>query len=222
LPLTSINGSRGANTRGFSQKSPGNWAKAHRLFAFNPLAKARGNNFYGNRISHLNFNGLLINLIQLNQLNQPKVIFHKLFCSVFGIGYIKGGGTIGAAVCCVCWYLAWNGAYPPLLPSILIATIITFAGVWSSSVMEHIWGKDPSKVVIDEVAGMAVGLLFLPVNITCLLTAFILFRFFDILKPLYIRKSESLPAGWGIMVDDIHAGIYTNILLQAVVWFRLF
>ncbi len=149
-------------------------------------------------------------------------ILHKLFASVFGIGYIKGGGTIAAVVCCVCWYFAWHGGYPPLIISLLITVIITFAGVWSSFVMEKIWGKDPSKVVIDEVAGMAVGLLFLPVNVTYLLSGFILFRFFDILKPLYIRKSESLPGGWGVMIDDVHAGIYTNILLQAVVWFKLF
>jgi len=147
---------------------------------------------------------------------------HILFSSVFGIGYIKGGGTIAAAVCCICWYLAWKDHHPPLLLSILITAIITLAGVWSSSVMERVWGKDPSKVVIDEVAGMAVGLLFLPVNVTYLLTGFILFRFFDILKPFYIRKSESLPGGWGIMMDDVQAGIYTNILLQAVLWFKLF
>jgi len=147
--------------------------------------------------------------------------FHKLFSSVLGIGYIKGGGTIAAAVCCVCWYLAWRGAYPPLLLSILITMVITVAGVWSSSVMERLWGKDPSKVVIDEVAGMCVSLLLLPVNVKYLLAAFILFRFFDIVKPLYIRKTEAFPRGWGIMLDDVLAGIYTNILLQGVLWFKL-
>jgi len=148
-------------------------------------------------------------------------ILHKLFSSVLGIGYIKGGGTIAAAVCCACWYLAWNGTYPPLLLSILITLAVTLAGVWSSSVMEQFWGKDPSKVVIDEVAGMCVSLVFLPVNVKYLLAAFILFRFFDIVKPLYIRKTEALPRGWGIMLDDVLAGIYTNILLQCVLWFRL-
>jgi len=150
------------------------------------------------------------------------MVFHKLFSSTLGIGYIKGGGTIAAAVCGLCWYLAWHGAYPPVWPSIGITIVITFAGVWSSSMVEPIWGKDPSKVVIDEVAGMAIGLLFLPVSVTYLLCAFILFRFFDIVKPLYVRKMEELPSGWGIMMDDVLAGLYTNILLQAVVWFKLF
>jgi phosphatidylglycerophosphatase A len=149
------------------------------------------------------------------------MLFHKLYSSVFGIGYIKGGGSIAAAVCGMSWYLAWSGGYPPFWTSLIITTVITLIGVWSSTVMEAIWGKDPSKVVIDEVSGMAIGLLFLPVNVKYLLCAFILFRFFDIVKPLFIRKIEDLNAGWGIMGDDVLAGIYTNIILQAVVWFNL-
>jgi phosphatidylglycerophosphatase A len=150
------------------------------------------------------------------------MLFHKIFSSVFGIGYIKGGGTIAAAFCCICWYLAWAGASPPAILSIIITIVITLAGVWSSSIVETIWGKDPSKVVIDEVAGMCVALLFLPVSVKYLLSAFILFRFFDIVKPLYIKRLERLPKGWGIMFDDVLAGAYTNILVQAVVWFKLF
>ena len=157
-----------------------------------------------------------------NPNSEIEMLFHKLFSSTLGIGYIKGGGTIAAAVCGLCWYLAWHGAYSPVWPSVCITIVITLAGVWSSAMVEPIWGKDPSKVVIDEVAGMAIGLLFLPVSVTYLLCAFILFRFFDIVKPLYIRKMEALPSGWGIMMDDVLAGLYTNILLQAVVWFKLF
>jgi len=150
------------------------------------------------------------------------MLIHKLYSSVFGIGFIKGGGTIAAAVCGICWYLAWAGGYPPLWTSVIITVAITLTGVWSSSIVEAVWGKDPSKVVIDEVAGMAIGLVFLPVNVKYLLCAFILFRFFDIVKPLFIRKMEQLPSGWGVMMDDVLAGVYTNILLQAVVWFHLF
>ncbi len=149
--------------------------------------------------------------------------FHKLFSTSLGIGYIgKGGGTYAAIFCCICWYLAWGGGTPPLFISLLITAIITFVGVWSSSVVEHIWGKDPQRVVIDEVAGMCIGLLFIPVKVKYVLCGLILFRFFDIVKPLYVRKMELLPGGWGIMMDDVLAGIYTNILLYAVVWFKLF
>ena len=151
------------------------------------------------------------------------MLFHKLFSTSLGIGYIgKGAGTVAAVFCCICWYFAWSGGYPPLLVSILITALVTFIGIWSSGVVEKIWGKDPGRVVIDEVAGMCVSLLFLPVNAKYVICALILFRFFDIVKPLFIRKMELLPAGWGIMADDILAGIYTNILVNAVVWFKLF
>lgn len=151
------------------------------------------------------------------------MLFHKLFSTSLGIGYIgKGGGTVAAVACCICWYFAWAGGLPPLLPSLIITAIITLVGVWSSSVVEKIWGKDPSRVVIDEVAGMCLGLLLVPVNFKYLLCGLILFRFFDILKPLLIRKMESLPSGWGIMGDDVLAGFYTNIILNTIVWFKLF
>jgi phosphatidylglycerophosphatase A len=151
------------------------------------------------------------------------MLFHKLFSTSLGIGYIgKGGGTVAAVFCCICWYFAWAGNYPPLFISLFITAFITLLGVWSSFKVEPIWGKDPSRVVIDEVAGMCISLLFLPVKIKYVLCALILFRFFDILKPLYIRKMELLSGGWGVMLDDVLAGIYTNVLLSAVVWFKLF
>ena len=158
-----------------------------------------------------------------SEKSEITMLFHKLFSTSLGIGYIgKGGGTVAAFFCCICWYLAWRGTYPPVLISVIITCLLTIIGVWSSSAVEEIWGKDPARVVIDEVAGMSISLLFLPVNVKYLLCALILFRFFDIVKPLFIRKMELLPAGWGIMMDDVLAGVYTNILLQAVVWFKWF
>lgn len=151
--------------------------------------------------------------------------FHKLFATSFGIGYInkgKGAGTVAAVACCFIWYLAWAGNYPPAILSVTITLFITLMGVWSSTMVVPLWGKDPARVVIDEVAGMAIGLLFVPVNVKFLICGLILFRFFDMVKPLYIRKTEHLPNGWGIMMDDVVAGIYTNILLQTVVAFNLF
>ncbi|MEP6611022.1 MAG: phosphatidylglycerophosphatase A [Mucilaginibacter sp.] len=83
-------------------------------------------------------------------------------------------------------------------------------------------GKDPSRVVIDEVAGMCISLLFIPVELKYVITALVLFRFFDILKPLFIRKMEKIPSRWGIMLDDVLAGVYTNLLMLAVVGFNLY
>jgi phosphatidylglycerophosphatase A len=149
---------------------------------------------------------------------------YKLFATSFGIGYInkgKGAGTAAAAVCSFFWYLAWVGQYPPAILSVIVTVIITLVGVWSSAKVVPVWGEDPSRVVIDEVAGMCIGLLFLPVNFKTVIGAFILFRFFDMVKPLGIKKTEALPGGWGIMTDDIVAGVYTNVLMQAVVALKL-
>jgi phosphatidylglycerophosphatase A len=149
--------------------------------------------------------------------------FFKLAATSLGIGYIgKGAGTVAALACCICWYLAWAGNYPPAILSVLITVFILVLGIWAGNKVEPLWGKDHQRVVIDEVAGMAIGLLFIPVNVKYMLCAFILFRFFDIVKPLGIRKMEQFPGGWGVMFDDVLAGIYTNILLQAVVGFNLF
>ena len=150
------------------------------------------------------------------------MFFHKLISTSLGIGYIgKGAGTVAAAACCICWYLAWAGGYQ-LIPPLLITLLIIVIGIWSGNVVETIWGKDHNRVVIDEVAGMCISLLFLPVTWQYVLAALVLFRFFDIAKPLFIRRLEALPGGWGVMFDDILAGIYANLLLQVVLLFHLF
>jgi phosphatidylglycerophosphatase A len=150
------------------------------------------------------------------------MLFHKLTSTSLGIGYIgKGAGTVAAVACSVCWYLAYRNGYQPI-PSLIITLLITLLGIWSSNVVSKIWGKDPARVVIDEVAGMCISLLFLPVTIKYVIAALILFRFFDIAKPLFIRRLEKLPGGWGIMLDDVLAGVYANILLQIILWFKLF
>jgi phosphatidylglycerophosphatase A len=151
------------------------------------------------------------------------MLFFELAATSLGIGYIgKGAGTVAAVACCVCWYLAWGGGYPPAIPSVIITVLIIILGIWAGNKVEPLWGKDHQRVVIDEVAGMCIGLIFIPVNLKYVLCGLILFRFFDITKPLFIKKMEDLPGGWGVMMDDILAGVYTNILLQAVVAFKLF
>lgn len=141
---------------------------------------------------------------------------HKVIATVLGIGYIrKGSGTVAAAVCAVAWYAFAPGINPV---AVLVITLgITAIGVWSATAVEQYWGIDSHYVVIDEVAGMCISVLFLPVSFGIGLTAFVLFRFFDIAKPAYIRTMEKLPQGWGVMADDVLAGIYTNVLLQVAV-----
>jgi len=140
---------------------------------------------------------------------------NKLIATWFGIGYIKGGGTIAAAVTCGLIWLFWTSPIAQIswaLP--LITIVIILIGIYVGDQVEPFWGKDSYRVVIDEVAGMLVTMLFVPHNPWLLLAGFILFRFFDMVKPLFIRRLEKLPGGTGVMMDDILAGIYGNVLIQ--------
>lgn len=146
---------------------------------------------------------------------------HKLIATVFGIGYAgKGGGTIAAAACCLIWILIPAGNYTNYR-QVLITIAVLLIGVWSANAVDAIWGKDSNKVVIDEVAGMMVTLLFVPVQLKFVFAGLVLFRFFDIAKPLFIKKMELLPKGWGVMADDLLAGIYANILLKVIVSYSI-
>ncbi|MDQ2937076.1 MAG: phosphatidylglycerophosphatase A [Acidobacteriota bacterium] len=104
--------------------------------------------------------------------------------------------------------------------------IITLVGVWAASRTEKLSGnKDPGKVVIDEVAGQLIALTAIPIGLESwwlILVAFLLFRFFDIIKPYPARQLESLEAGLGIMSDDIVAGMYAALVVAVavvVMWF---
>lgn len=145
---------------------------------------------------------------------------NKLIASVFGIGYVKGGGTLAALVSCPFIYLLWlqQWAANPLY-LVLATVIVTLLGIYVGNKVEPFWGKDSYRVVIDEVAGMMVTMLFIPANFYYLIIGFVLFRFFDILKPLGVRKMEALPRGTGVMMDDVLAGVYGNIVLQVIVYF---
>jgi phosphatidylglycerophosphatase A len=144
----------------------------------------------------------------------------KAFLTVGGLGYSPlAPGTVGAL-----------GA---LLPAILLIKLVGNADLWllflvilvsvlgiiGSNIAEKEWGKDPSKIVIDEAAGIWISLLFTGTSWFFIISAFVLFRFFDIFKPLGIRQAERLPGGTGVMADDILAGVYTNIVLQGLLYF---
>lgn len=143
----------------------------------------------------------------------------KLIATGLGIGYFgKGSGTLAAACCCAIWYATGGGN---VMETSAITLGLLSIGVWSATKVEKYWGVDSSRVVIDEIAGMCIALLFLPVTLVTVLTGLLLFRFFDIVKPLYIRKAEKLPGGWGVMADDVLAGIYSNVILQGALYFSL-
>lgn len=139
----------------------------------------------------------------------------KLIATCFGIGYMqKGAGTVAALFCCVVWGLLKIDGTSPLAQLGYIA-LLFFVGVWASSGVEGEWGHDSNRVVIDEWLGMSVALFLVPFTLVNFTAAFVLFRFFDIAKPLFIRRMERAPRGWGVMLDDLLAGIYSALLLQA-------
>lgn len=141
-------------------------------------------------------------------------MFNKLIqilATVFYLGYVPpASGTVASLVGVVIFLLFHQGAV--LYVSILIA--VTLIGFYVSGRMEKIAGrKDPSCIVIDEVSGMLIALLGLPAQPAIVITAFFLFRAFDMFKIYPASRFEKLPGGVGIMTDDVVAGLYTNLIL---------
>jgi len=147
---------------------------------------------------------------------------HKIIATFFGIGYIgKGGGTLAAVALCIIWLVIPERFLTPYL-QVSLTLLVCLLGVWSGNVVDAFWGKDSSKVVIDEVAGMMVSLLFIPIVLKYVLAGLVLFRILDIAKPLFIKRMEALPKGWGVMGDDVVAGVYANLLLQVILYVKAF
>ena len=97
---------------------------------------------------------------------------------------------------------------------VVITVAVFFVGVPIATDLERVWGKDPHRVTIDEVVGTLVTFFMNPVSIWGLGVGFLLWRFFDIVKLPFIDKSQRLPGGWGIMVDDVLAGVCANLVLR--------
>ncbi len=122
-------------------------------------------------------------------------------------------GTFGTLVSVpLCYPLSMLGAREGVL---FIALFIGFA-IWISTKAERIFRKkDSSLIVIDEMAGFLVTLFLLPWSVKTVVIGFLAFRLMDILKPFPIRRLESgLPGGWGVVGDDVLAGIYANFLTR--------
>jgi len=159
----------------------------------------------------------------LAQSAAPRSRLCWLIATFFGVGYVPPGpGTWAAAVTVLLWWLSAR-VLPATwyLPAAIAAAVAaTLIGIAPSGVVARESGhKDPRFVVIDEVAGQMIALIGCPLNWKYLLAGFILFRSFDILKPFPLRRLEKLPAGTGIMMDDVGAGLYALVLLQAFRYF---
>ena len=145
-----------------------------------------------------------------------RVELSEWLATCFKIGHLPiAPGTWGSLAAVISWWL-WLQYLNPLVFIVLIITIFIIGVFATNIIIDHTDEKDPSRVVIDEVAGQWLGLLMLPDSVLYISGSFILFRFLDILKPWPIRQLEQFPKGWGIMLDDMLAGLLTLGLIQGV------
>lgn len=142
-----------------------------------------------------------------------------LLASVFGAGFIPfAPGTFGTLAAALAYL-----ALPSLFFSVQWLWIYALAllglfllGVALSTQAEKKLGTDAPQIVIDEFVGFYVAVLLLPKSLLIAIYAFALFRVFDIAKPFPINRSQRLPQGWGVMVDDLIAGIYANAIIRVI------
>lgn len=154
--------------------------------------------------------------------------FPKMIATSFGFGYLPVcPGTWGAILAIILWLPLYLWVSPVLTLAITAVAAVVFAvlGTWASSVSERYWGKDPVIACVDETVGQWISLLPVLAGGICpwweILLSLALFRFFDIFKPLGIRAMERLPRGYGMMADDILAGIYSAVILLVLNHFIL-
>jgi phosphatidylglycerophosphatase A len=149
-----------------------------------------------------------------NPISEPSFLT-KLFATGFFTGYSPvASGTAGSALALAIYCIP--GFESPMV--IGIVTLAAFVlGVPAAHSMEKRFGHDPSRVVIDEVVGMWIALFLLPKTIIIALGVFFLFRFFDIVKPFPARRFDTIHGGIAIMMDDVVAAMYTNIIVHLLI-----
>jgi phosphatidylglycerophosphatase A len=141
-----------------------------------------------------------------------------------GVGYLPlAPGTFGSLVGLGMFLLLAQAiAGIPLVAVVVVLIFVTtFAGIWAGSRIEQLSGrKDPGKVVVDEVAGQLIALfpltLFARWSTGAVILSFILFRFFDIVKPYPANRLQELDGGVGIMFDDLVAGVYGAVIVSII------
>jgi phosphatidylglycerophosphatase A len=130
------------------------------------------------------------------------------------VGYspVAPATAASAVVVAVAWFLP----SVPLADALALLGVATLIAVWAAGEAEKDLGHDAGPIVIDELVGQTIGLLFAPHRIGVFIAAFFLFRLFDIWKPLGAHQAQALPGGWGVVADDAIAGATTLLALQAL------
>ena len=141
-----------------------------------------------------------------------------------GVGYLPvAPGTFGSLVAVGIFLLVARVATGSSLVAVVLVLIFAFtvAGIWAATRTEQLSGKkDPGKVVVDEVAGQFIALfpltLFPRWSTVAVIVSFILFRFFDIVKPYPANRLQELNGGAGVMFDDLVAGVYGAVIVSII------
>jgi len=142
--------------------------------------------------------------------------FILLLATGFGVGYTPiAPGTLGTLIAIPVYYFL-SSISSPVYEITLIGFF--FLSVWISENAEIFFGKkDDQRIVIDEIMGFLITMLWVPQTAILIIIGFFLFRFFDILKPFPIRSLEKkLKGGYGVVLDDVMAGVYANIVLRLI------
>ena len=136
----------------------------------------------------------------------------KLFATGFGTGlspFAPGtmGTLVGVVICLLCFPLPW-----PM--RLLIVIALSALSIYVAGRAEKIYQKkDDQRIVIDEIIGIQITMLPVTITVLRLCVGFVLFRIFDILKPFPLGNLQRLPGGWGVVIDDVAAGIYAGAAL---------
>ena len=160
--------------------------------------------------------------IQLHPPAKKKTLWAWAVGTFFGAGLLKPGpGTYGSISAVLLWYAAAHLLHPSTIAlaigTAIAAIIATLIGIPAATIVARESGReDPGHVVIDEVAGQWLTLTVCRPDWQHALLALALFRLFDITKPWPIRKLEALPGGWGIMLDDLAAGLFGAVALLVI------
>jgi len=145
---------------------------------------------------------------------------HRLALVIATCGYVGyvplAPGTAGSAVALVLlWAVRFTGS---AAVEIAVVAVLAAIGVWSAGVAErHVGRTDPGVVVIDEVVGMLITLLLLPLGVVSACVGFLVFRLLDIVKPWPSGRLESLPGGLGVMADDAMAAVYGHVIMRGLI-----
>ena len=145
-----------------------------------------------------------------------KINFNTIFVSVFGIGFIPiASGTFGSLAGLLIGYILYLINFN--LFFIIIPLLFIFGVIASNTYQKQTGEKDSSVIVIDEVVGQLIAMIFVVDNLTLVLCSFIIFRIFDIFKPWPASFADKkMDGGLGVMLDDVFAGIYAAILIYLI------